>query len=489
MSPPTNQSKSADQIAALQSLRWPLAGVVGLIFVLIRLAETLLLGARLREPILETIEAIFWGVMSALAIYSVLSWAARQEQRRRRAEASLLDELRLTNTRLELLYELNQRVASSDTLDDVLDYAITLPNRLFSARAAALVLHEESTTGLTARCTGFNEEQLATARLAFGLAGGQGQLQEPQIILPRTRPPLGLSACILLPLVERDSAPLGWVECYLDASSRMGSGPAALSRDEQADLALTSESRTLLTTVAGELAESIQGSRRRARELASVAELEQAITEERTRIARDLHDGVAQSLAFLRMRVDLWEDWLQQDPDRLAQEFVTLKATLRQQIEELRRAIFALRPMELSQLGFVAALRRYVSEFAEQQVWELELELSDLPTDIPHVLELAAFRFVQEALNNAAKHAQARRVGVTIRQIDAGLQILVRDDGVGFDPGTQGDLPTSHLGLRQLRERATALDGRLTILSRPGAGTEIRVWLPLRYARAARSRP
>lgn len=476
---PPDSTRPTDMIAALRSLRWPLAGVVGLLFALVRLAETMLIGLRPHDPLFETLEALFWGLMAAIAIYAVLSWAARQEQRRRVAEASFLDELRLSNTRLELLYELNQRIASSDTLDDVLDYAITLPARLFSARAAALVLHEDHHADLTARCVGLSEEQLAAARAAFGLLPAPPDLSGPRARLSAKGQADGLLAAITLPLAEGDDEPVGWIEAYID-DLRHFNGRILDGR-------LSGESEALLLTVAGELAESIQGSRRRARELASVAALEQTITEERTRIARDLHDGIAQSLAFLRMRVDLWEDWLDQEPARLAEEFVSVKATLRRQIEELRRAIFALRPMELSQLGFVAALRRYVSEFAEQQDWELDLELSDLPSDIPHVLELAAFRFTQEALNNAAKHAGARQVGVTIKAIDGGLQILVRDDGVGFDPGAQSEQPGARLGLRQMRERAAALDGRVTILSRPGEGTEVRIWLPLRYARAPRS--
>lgn len=475
---PDDKTQQTDMIAALRSLRWPLAGVVGLLFALVRLLETSLIGFRLLNPLFETLEALFWGLLAAAAIYAVLSWAARQEQRRHIAEANFLDELRLSNTRLELLYELNQRVASSDTLDDVLDYAITLPARLFSARAAALVLHEEHHADLTARCVGLNEEQLVAARAAFGLLPAPLDLSGPHALLSTKGHADGLLAAVILPLAEGDDAPVGWIEAYID-DPRFFNGRILDGR-------LSGESEALLLTVAGELAESIQGSRRRARELASIAALEQAITEERTRIARDLHDGVAQSLAFLRMRVDLWEDWLHQEPERLSTEFVTLKATLRQQIEELRRAIFALRPMELSQLGFVAALRRYVSEFAEQQDWDLELAVSDLPTDIPHVLELAAFRFTQEALNNAAKHASARHVAVALKALDGGLQIVVRDDGVGFDPGTQGELPSARLGLRQMRERAAALDGRLTVLSRPGQGAEVRIWLPLRYARAPR---
>lgn len=473
---PKDRPKDSALVAALQSLRWPLAGAVGLIFALTRIIETTLIGTRPLPPMARTLEAIFWGLLAALAIYAVLSWAAREEQRRRTREASMLDELRHTNARLELLYDLNQRVASSDTLDDVLDYAITLPARLVNANAAALVLYDEQGQTLTARCVGLAEDQLAAARTSFGLTGEPGSIKMTRVLTPRAKPPAGIVACLVVPLAERDDAPIGRIECYVPDTAPLDAGlPGAQP---------STEVTTLLTTVAGELAEAIQGSRRRARELASIAALEQAITEERTRIARDLHDGVAQSLAFLRMRVDLWEDWLDQEPERLHDEFASVKANLRRQIEELRRAIFALRPIELSQLGFVAALRRFVSAFADQQDWELELELSELPADLPHVLELAAFRFVQEALNNAAKHAGARRVGVMMKPIDSGLQIVVRDDGLGFDPGAQGELPGTRLGLRQMRERAAALDGRLTILSRPGQGTEVRVWLPMRYADA-----
>lgn len=463
-----------DIAGALRSLRWPLAAIAGLIFALTRLAEMALVGARPLAPLVSTLDPLFWGLLAGIAVWGVLSWAAGQERRYRTAERLMLDELRLANQRLALLYELNQRVASSDTLDDVLDYAITLPGELVNARAAAVVLYDEQGATLTARCSGLSEEQLAAARAAFALHADQLPPPAPQLFTLRGRAPLGLQACLVVALAERSNPPLGWIECYLAEAEALAE--AAPAGDQPAPL------NTLLVTVAGELAEAIQGSRRRARELASVVALEQAITEERTRIARDLHDGVAQSLAFLRMRVDLWDDWLEQEPQRLREEFAAVKANLRHQIEELRRAIFALRPIELSQFGFSGALRRFVRAFAEQQDWELELDLSDLPPDLPHALELAAFRFVQEALNNAAKHANARHLRVALHLVDDGLQIVVRDDGVGFDPGAQAEAPGTRLGLRQMRERAAALDGRLTILSRPGQGSEVRVWLPLRYA-------
>lgn len=467
-----------DIAAALRRLRLPLAAVVGLVFALTRIVETLLVGMRPTDAVFRTLDPIFWGLLAGAAIYAVLSWAAGQEQRYRTAEAGMLQELRGTNARLELLYELNQRIASSDTLDDVLDYAITLPARLVGARAAALVIYDEGGEPYTARCAGLPEEQLAAAHGAFGLQPDTAPLKAPRVLAARTRAPGSLAACIVIPIVERDEAPVGWIEGYLVDTQTLGPEPPT------ADTAPPAELCALLVTVGGELAEAIQGSRRRAREIASIVALEQAITEERTRIARDLHDGVAQSLAFLRMRVSLWEDFLETEPARLPEEFAAVKANLRRQIEELRRAIFALRPIELSQLGFAGALRRFVAEFADQQVWELDLELSDLPPDLPHALELAAFRFVQEALNNAAKHASARHVAVALRPIDGGLQIVVRDDGLGFDPGANAESPGRSLGLRQMRERAAALDGRVTILSRPGQGTEVRVWLPLRYVPA-----
>jgi signal transduction histidine kinase len=469
-------SPDTDIAAAMRRLRLPIAGVVGLIFALTRIAETLLVGVRPNSLLFSTLDPLFWGLLAGIAIYAVLSWAARQEQRFRTAEAGILDELRSSNARLELLYELNQRIASSDTLDDVLDYSITLPAHLVGARAAALVLYDEEGEPHTARCTGIPEEQLAAVRSAFGLQLDQPPLKGPSVLVPRSRAPFGLASGVIIPIVERDAAPIGWLEGYLADETALS---GRLGQPGSAELS------ALLITVGGELAEAVQGSRRRAREIASVVALEQAITEERTRIARDLHDGVAQSLAFLRMRVDLWEDFLTSEPGRLHEEFVAVKANLRRQIEELRRAIFSLRPIELSQLGFAGALRRFVAEFADQQVWELDLELSDLPPDLPHALELGAFRFVQEALNNAAKHASARHVAVALRTVDEGLQIVVRDDGLGFDPGANAETPSRSLGLRQMRERAAALDGRVTILSRPGQGTEVRVWLPLRYAPAA----
>lgn len=456
------KSTPRNAIELLIRLRWPFAAVVGLLFALTRLVEGILFDRAMETPAGRAVDPIVWGLLAFVAIWIVLTWAIRQERERISNEERMLEALRESNERLELLYEINQRVASSATLDEVLDYAITLPARLVNATAATIVLTDEQGKPYTARVTGIDTTTLERARVAFGLRAMTIPPTQPKMLYPK--PGCGWSVCMVLPLMERDAQPIGWIEAFVRE------GEAVWGEERQ----------PLLATVASELAEAIVNSRRRDRVIASIAAVERAISAERTRIARDLHDGVAQSLAFMRMRINLWEDWLQEDPARLREEFATFKANLRAQIEELRRAIFALRPIEIGQLGFAGALRRFVTEFAEQHDWDVEIDLANLPSDLPPVLELAAFRFVQEALNNVAKHAQARRVWVQLGVRDQGLIIHVRDDGVGFNPGEEP--PAGHLGLRQMRERAAALDGQVTIISQPGHGTEVRVWLPLIYS-------
>lgn len=505
MAPPEDTEQS-ELLQALLALRLPLAGTMALVFALVRIVEDIVLFQAVQggyETIAVIIDPLLWGALAALAVWLILDWAARQERRYRRNEARIMAELRRTNANLALLNEVNQRIVSKVTLDEILDYAISLPARLIGAQATVFVLRDENNAPLVTRSVGLTKGELKRARSAFGLLGNPEPGEGPQLIRAHAGTDTPFSVCLVLPIAEgsppghQGKHTIGWMEAYLDSPHgggtlrttsagrvrRRGAEPATGMQYGDAELVLAADTHTLLMSVAGELAEALIGARRRAREMDSLAALEKAITEERTRIARDLHDGIAQSLAFIRMRVDLWEDWLEQEPERLPAEFAGLKANLRTQIEELRRAIFALRPVELGSLGFAGALSRFVSGFAEENNWALSLEMSNLPHDLPHLLELTAFRVTQEALNNSAKHAQASNVGVDLRLADGGLQIIVRDDGIGFDPGTLPTHQQEHLGLRQMRERISALDGQLTVISRPGAGTEVRAWLPIVYAR------
>lgn len=451
----TRASTPDSQWQVLLRLRWLVGGAIGLAFALGRLAEIALLEAG-RPPLALALDAAAWGLLGALAGWLAVSWAGRQERRYREGLERALRDQQRANAHLALLSEVNRSIADSATLDEVLDSALAFPRRLAPARAAALLLVDEA-GAVEARAQGASADDLAAWRAALEVRPPPRERRQPYVVAAAPAAP---AACLVLPLHD-GSAPLGWIELYLNQAT-------PLAPDELA----------LLETIATEIAEAIASARRRSREERAIFELEQAIAEERARIARDIHDGIAQSLAFMRMRVDLWKEWISADPERLQAELTELKGTLREQIRELRRAIFALRPVQFDELGFAGGLRRYIVEFAGQHGWEAQVDLRGLPPALPTEIEAVCFRITQEALTNVAKHAGAGRVEVTIGEADHGLQIVVKDDGRGFDPGALAEAP-GRLGLRQMRERLAAYRGQITVLSRPGAGAELRAWVPL----------
>ena len=207
---------------------------------------------------------------------------------------------------------------------------------------------------------------------------------------------------------------------------------------------------------------------------------ELAIFDERNRIAREIHDGIAQSLAFTAMKLDLAERILDRDPERVRQELETAKITLREQIKEVRRSIFALRPLDLERLGFLETVRQYVKDFGEQNGVKTTVEISGEPKLSP-TNEAVMFRILQEALNNIAKHSRAKQVIVQISvSLSSETILTVTDDGVGFDPAKLTGVVSSvgGLGLAQMRERVEARGGRFEYLSQPNQGAKVTARLP-----------
>lgn len=207
---------------------------------------------------------------------------------------------------------------------------------------------------------------------------------------------------------------------------------------------------------------------------------ELAIVEERNRIAREIHDGVAQSLAFAGLKLDLATRLLNRDPDASERELQAARAAIREMIREIRRSIFALRPVDLERHGFVETLRRYATDYGQQNDIAVDLEVPALP-ELSLKSEAVLFRIFQEAMNNVAKHAGARSVRVSVGVDARGMvEIEVSDDGRGFDLSEVADRVTSAggLGLRQMRERVEARGGRFEIESEIGEGTSVRASVP-----------
>jgi PAS domain S-box-containing protein len=208
---------------------------------------------------------------------------------------------------------------------------------------------------------------------------------------------------------------------------------------------------------------------------------EEAIADERRRMAREIHDGLAQNLASLRLKARLWHNVIDQEPQRMHDEVEAMRAFLSEQIREVRRSIFALRPVALDELGFYPALRQFVDDFGEQNRLRIDLRVLGPEGRLPVLLEPVLFRIVQEALNNIGKHAQATTVWLDLDLTDdASAVLVIRDDGQGFDTTRlQQAAQLGHLGLTQMRERVAELGGTFEIQSWIDRGTEIRVAVPV----------
>jgi signal transduction histidine kinase len=248
-------------------------------------------------------------------------------------------------------------------------------------------------------------------------------------------------------------------------------GVVVLAHPEPAHF--TEANLPFLNLLAGQVSLAVRNAR------AYLQSEELAIAEERARIAREIHDGVAQVLAFSALKLDLVAR-LMHEPEKAKAELEAAKKTIRETIKEVRRSIFALRPIDLERHGFVETIRRYASDYDQQNDIRVALTVEGTP-QLSLKSEAVLFRIFQEAMNNVAKHAKARHVRVRVGKTgDACGFIEVADDGQGFDPALVSDRVTSAggLGLKQMRERVQARGGTFEVVSHPSRGTRIYASVP-----------
>ncbi|MEK3883908.1 sensor histidine kinase [Paenibacillus sp. PL2-23] len=203
--------------------------------------------------------------------------------------------------------------------------------------------------------------------------------------------------------------------------------------------------------------------------------------EERKRIAREIHDGPAQSLANIVLRTEIAERMLIKGQFELVQdELVDLKGQVRNGLEEIRKIIFNLRPMALDDLGLLPTLRKFVQDFEEKTKVHATFETTGKEIRLPSAMEAAIYRMMQEAFSNVIKHANASHVSLEIHYTPQMIKISIQDNGKGFQVGavsrpTDGN---SHFGLIGMRERVELIQGRMVIDSNPGQGTKIMIEIP-----------
>ena len=204
----------------------------------------------------------------------------------------------------------------------------------------------------------------------------------------------------------------------------------------------------------------------------------EAQEEERKRLSREIHDGPAQMIANVIMRSDLIERvYRERGGEEAIAEVKSFKKMVRSALYEVRRIIYDLRPMALDDLGLVPTLRKYLQTIEEyHNKAKIEFSNMGLERRLPPKYEVAMFRLIQEAVQNALKHSEAKNILVRLEMTKSNINVLIKDNGKGFD--VKKSCPKS-FGLLGMRERIELLDGDITIESKIGKGTLVYIHVPV----------
>jgi signal transduction histidine kinase len=407
----------------------------------------------------------------AVAALAEFAGVAIDHARRYTGASERRDELERTVAALEATTQIARAIGGETDLDVILELVAKRGRALVSARALLIELRRGGELVIAAGAGELPEGVLGRSvpleDTVASHAMRTGRTQRLEDDLNRARfdehglGRLGVKADggLAVPLVFR-----GGTHGVLVALDRLHDGPAFSAEDERLLEAFAASAASAVAT-----AQSIASEHSRQRLAAT--------EDERARWARELHDETLQSLSALR--IGLSSAARSERPDALERAVGQAVNQLEDAIANLRALITDLRPAALDELGVQAAVEGLAERTARHG---LEVDVSiDLAYEhgragarLVSDLETALYRIVQEALTNASKHGNAKRAVVEISERDATVQLTVRDDGDGFDPGAK----TDGFGLLGMRERVELLGGKLRLDSAPGSGTSVRVSIP-----------
>ncbi|TAH71503.1 MAG: sensor histidine kinase [Anaerolineaceae bacterium] len=204
--------------------------------------------------------------------------------------------------------------------------------------------------------------------------------------------------------------------------------------------------------------------------------------QDRQRIARDLHDSTVQNLTSLIHKSELCLRLVDMDPVRTKLELNTISNTLKAVINEIREIIYNLKPMSLDDLGLLTTIERYVNQLMMNHDIKVNLTHNKENHDILPVIKLSIFRMIQEACNNAIKHADAKTISIDILYGEKNITLSIRDDGRGFETESRKDYVApdySGYGLSIMKERVYLLAGSMKIQSTINKGTIVTITVPI----------
>jgi two-component system nitrate/nitrite sensor histidine kinase NarX len=421
-----------------------------------------------------------WGIANAVGL-TIENARLFQAERERHEEAE--QRRRVAEGLREILAVLNSR----QSLPEILDYIVRQACQLMGCEGAS-VLQPQGKDGrleFSASC-GLDPEVAANLTIPIGGGAAGRALEERRpTVLPDTstllvphpngmdwpsEPELPLvkrfvdqyRAVLSVPLIGRDT-PLGALALYYQEPQDFSEEQIRLAQSVAHQAALAIESAHL-------------------REQAGLS----AALAERSRLARELHDSVTQSLYSLTLYGEasarLLADGKNHEAAGLLRE---LSQTAQEALREMRLLIFELRPPAVEKSGLVGALQSRLEAVELRGGFQasLEVEGGELANLAPLPIQEEVYYIAQEALNNVLRHSRAKHVLVRLRFTETLLEVVVADDGSGFDLETAGS--RGGLGLPGVRERVGKIDARLEIESQPGKGTRVSLVVPLATTRAA----
>lgn len=247
----------------------------------------------------------------------------------------------------------------------------------------------------------------------------------------------------------------------------------------------TTERRNLLDIIGRQAVIAIQNARLYQDLVEEKERMVEIHEEARKKLARDLHDGPTQSVAAMAMRLNITRRMLVKDVKGATEEIVKLEELAHRTTKEIRHMLFTLRPLILESQGLAAAVQAMSDKMMETYSQKVTLNIDErVTTQLEMGKQGVIFYIIEEAVNNARKHAAAPVIAVNLRQMDAGIALLeIADNGVGFDVKAMSEAydkrASSSLGMVNLRERSELVNGLLQIDSTQGKGTKVQVYIPL----------
>ncbi len=368
---------------------------------------------------------------------------------------------------LEAVVTISRKIANLEETINILEVIVGLARTLMSADVAAIALLNESSGQLILKCHATEDgiQQISCDKINETVVLRAVQNGQPIRFPDEYR--VGTELGWYCPILEKPIQSAGIVPVMLDGTPV---GALWVSRFEAIPFALNDFLR--LPQLADQIVITLEHASMMSKLQAA------AVAQERYRIAREMHDSLAQVLGYLSLQMQTLEVLVKQrNQDGLLAELSTARKTINAAQDDVRESILSLRTTLSDNLLLLTALEQYVEAFGTQTGINVQFtnEVQG-PVHLSPLTETELVRIVQEALTNIRKHAQAHHVQVCVTSDHQTLHIHIADDGIGM---SNQEVMGSHFGLQTMRERTQAIHGQLSIVSELGQGTTVTLSVPL----------